>query len=87
MYNAVGGSTIHFCAQWVRLRPQDYKLRTLHGIADDWPVSYEEMKPFYERIDQEMQISGMSGDPNYPPGPPPLLGSRSGRSGGARPRA
>ncbi len=37
MYNAVGGSTIHFCAQWVRLRPQDYKLRTLHGIADDSP--------------------------------------------------
>ena len=29
MYNAVGGSTVHFCAQWVRLRPQDYKLRTL----------------------------------------------------------
>ena len=29
MYNAVGGSTIHFCAQWVRLRQQDYKLRTL----------------------------------------------------------
>ena len=73
MYNAVGGSTVHFCAQWVRLRPQDYKLRTLHGIADDWPISYEEMKPYYERIDQEMQISGMAGDPNYPPGPPPLL--------------
>ena len=73
MYNAVGGSTIHFCAQWVRLRPQDYKLRTLHGIADDWPISYEEMKPYYEQIDQEMQISGMAGDPNYPPGPPPLL--------------
>ena len=31
------------------------------------------MKPYYERIDQEMQISGMAGDPNYPPGPPPLL--------------
>ena len=67
MYNAVGGSTIHFCAQWVRLRPQDYKLRTLHGIADDWPVSYDELKPFYEQIDQEMMISGMTGDPTYPP--------------------
>ena len=73
MYNAVGGSTIHFCAQWVRLRPQDFKLRSLHGVADDWPIGYEEMQPFYERIDQEMQISGMGGDPNYPPGPAPLL--------------
>ena len=71
MFNAVGGSTIHFCAQWVRLRPQEFRLRSLHGLADDWPISYEEMKPFYERIDQEMQISGMTGDPNYPPSPPP----------------
>ena len=69
MYNAVGGSTVHFCAQWVRLRPQDYKLRTLHGLADDWPISYEEMKPYYERIDQEMQISGMAGDPELPARP------------------
>lgn len=73
MYNAVGGSTVHFCAQWVRMRPQDFKLRAVDGLADDWPVSYEEMKPFYERIDQEMLISGMTGDPAYPTGPPPAL--------------
>jgi len=73
MYNAVGGSTVHFCAQWVRLRPHDFKARSTYGIADDWPVTYAEMQRFYERIDQEMQISGMTGDPNYPPGPPPAL--------------
>jgi choline dehydrogenase-like flavoprotein len=73
MYNAVGGSTIHFCAQWVRMRPQEFRLRSLDGIADDWPISYEELKPYYERIDQDMQISGMVGDPAYPAGPPPLL--------------
>jgi choline dehydrogenase-like flavoprotein len=73
MYNAVGGSTVHFCAQWVRLRPADFKLRTVDGLADDWPISYEEMKPYYERIDQDMMISGMSGDPAYPAGPPPAL--------------
>ncbi len=73
MYNAVGGSTIHFCAQWVRMRPQDFRLRSLDGCADDWPISYDEMKPYYERIDQDMQISGMSGDPSYPAGPAPAL--------------
>ncbi len=72
MYNAVGGSTVHFCAQWVRMRPQEFRLRTVDGLADDWPISYDEMKPFYEQIDQEMMISGMTGDPAYPPGPPPL---------------
>ena len=71
MYNAVGGSTVHFCAQWVRMRPQDFKLRSVDGLADDWPISYEELKPYYERIDQDMQISGMTGDPAYPPGPAP----------------
>ncbi len=73
MYNAVGGSTVHFCAQWVRMRPQDYRVRTVDGLADDWPISYEEMKPYYERIDQAMQISGMTGDPTYPAGPAPAL--------------
>jgi choline dehydrogenase-like flavoprotein len=73
MYNAVGGSTVHFCAQWVRMRPQDFKVRSVDGLADDWPVSYEEMQPFYERIDREMLISGMTGDPAYPEGPPPPL--------------
>ena len=43
------------------------------GLADDWPISYEEMKPYYERIDQAMQISGMTGDPTYPAGPAPAL--------------
>ncbi len=73
MFNAVGGSTVHFCAQWVRMRPGDFKVRTLDGVGADWPVSYEEMKPFYERIDQDNMISGMSGDPAYPAGPNPLL--------------
>jgi choline dehydrogenase-like flavoprotein len=73
MFNAVGGSTVHFCAQWVRLRPQDFKMRTLDGMGDDWPISYDEMQPFYERIDREMLVSGMTGDPSYPPGAAPPL--------------
>ncbi|MGH3091301.1 MAG: NAD(P)-binding protein, partial [Gaiellaceae bacterium] len=73
MFNAVGGSTIHFGAQWARMRPVDFKVRTAEGIGDDWPVSYEEMLPFYERMDAEMGISGMAGDPAYPPGKAPPL--------------
>ncbi|MGH3030974.1 MAG: GMC family oxidoreductase [Gaiellaceae bacterium] len=73
MFNAVGGSTIHFGAQWARMRPVDFKVRTVEGIGDDWPVSYEEMLPFYERMDVEMGISGMAGDPAYPSGEAPPL--------------
>ncbi|HXY43420.1 MAG TPA: FAD-dependent oxidoreductase, partial [Acidimicrobiales bacterium] len=73
MHNAVGGSTIHFGAQWARMRPQDFRVHSIDGIADDWPISYDELVPFYERIDLEMGISGLGGDPMYPRGAAPPL--------------
>ncbi len=73
MFNAVGGSTIHYTAIWPRLLPSDFRVRTLDGVADDWPLSYEELLPYYERIDREMGVSGHAGDPAYPPGAPPPL--------------
>jgi choline dehydrogenase-like flavoprotein len=82
MFNAVGGSTIHFGAQWARMRPGDFKVRSTEGLADDWPVSYEELLPYYERMDREMNISGTAGDPAYPPGAgPPFPGLPIGKIG------
>jgi choline dehydrogenase-like flavoprotein len=73
MFNAVGGSTIHFGAQWARMRPVDFKLRSAEGLADDWPIDFEELLPHYERLDREMNVSGVAGDPAYPPGAGPPL--------------
>jgi choline dehydrogenase-like flavoprotein len=73
MFNAVGGSTIHFGAQWARMRPSDFRTRSLEGVGDDWPISYEELLPSYERLELDMNISGIGGDPAYPPGAPPPL--------------
>jgi choline dehydrogenase-like flavoprotein len=73
MFNAVGGSTIHFGAQWARMRPSDFRTRSLEGVGDDWPISYEELLPSYERMDVEMNVSGIAGDPAYPPGAGPPL--------------
>jgi choline dehydrogenase-like flavoprotein len=73
MFNAVGGSTIHYGAQWARMRPLDFKVRSNEGVGDDWPIGYEELLPFYERMDREMNVSGISGDPAYPPGAAPPL--------------
>jgi choline dehydrogenase-like flavoprotein len=82
MFNAVGGSTIHFGAQWARMRPSDFRVRSLEGVADDWPISYEELRPHYERLDVEMNVSGTAGDPAYPPGAaPPLPGLPIGKIG------
>ncbi len=73
MFNAVGGSTIHYTAIWTRLVPSDFRVRTLDGVGDDWPISYEDLRPFYERVDIDMGVSGLGGDPAYPPGSPPPL--------------
>jgi choline dehydrogenase-like flavoprotein len=82
MFNAVGGSTIHFGAQWARMRPIDFKVRSTEGIGDDWPLTYDELLPYYERLDREMSISGTAGDPAYPPGAgPPLPGLPIGKIG------
>jgi choline dehydrogenase-like flavoprotein len=73
MFNAVGGSTIHFGAQWARMRPTDFRVRSTDGVADDWPISYDELLPYYERMDVAMNISGLGGDPAYPRGAAPPL--------------
>jgi len=73
MYNAVGGSTVLYAANWVRFVPSDFRVRTLDQVADDWPLTYEDLQPYYERMDQDMGVSGLGGDPAYPPGAPPPL--------------
>ncbi|MCW1384879.1 GMC family oxidoreductase [Novosphingobium sp. KCTC 2891] len=66
MYNAVGGSTWLWGAHWHRLTPSDFAVRSLDGVADDWPITYAELEPFYEEAELAMGVSGLSGDPAYP---------------------
>lgn len=68
MFNAVGGGSIHYAADWPRLAPSDFCVRSLDGVADDWPISYRDLQPYYERIDHMVGISGLAGDPAYPDG-------------------
>jgi len=73
MYNGVGGSTILFAAVWPRPTPADFHVKTLDGVADDWPLTYQELLPHYEATDVEFGASGLGGNPAYPPGAPPPL--------------
>ena len=70
MYAAVGGSTILYTAHWVRMLPSDFRVRTLDGVADDWPFTYRDLLPYYERMDRQVGTSGLDGDPAYPSGGP-----------------
>jgi choline dehydrogenase-like flavoprotein len=68
IYNAVGGSTVHYGGSWPRLKPVDFRKGTEHGVEGsiDWPISYEDLAPYYDLNDREMGIAGINGDPANP---------------------
>lgn len=69
LMNVVGGSTTHYNAHFPRLQPVDFRKGTEHGIAGsaDWPITYEDLAPYYEQSDRELGVSGIAGDPANPP--------------------
>ncbi|MCP4885738.1 MAG: GMC family oxidoreductase [Planctomycetaceae bacterium] len=73
LYNAVGGSSVIYAAQWQRNMPSDFRVRSLDGIADDWPLSYQDLEPYYEQVEADFGISGLGGDPAFPAGKGPPL--------------
>lgn len=73
MYPGVGGSTVIYAAHWMRMVPSDFRVRTLDGVADDWPLTYQALQPYYEAIEELLGVSGQAGDPAYPPGAGPPL--------------
>ncbi|GLP76697.1 choline dehydrogenase [Mycobacterium antarcticum] len=79
MFNAVGGSSIYYGAEWPRLLPSDFRVKTLDGVADDWPISYNDLKPYHDEVDEFIGVAGVGGDTAYPEGleyplPPHPLG-------------
>ena len=71
MWNGVGGSTGIYTATWPRYRPSDFRKGAEHGLAPDWPISYEDLAPYFDMADEACGISGWAGDPAMPP-PRPL---------------
>ncbi len=65
----VGGGTLSYGAQAWRYMPQDFRMRTTYGAPEgssleDWPVSYDDLEPFYDKAEYEIGISGdYSGTP------------------------
>lgn len=83
-FNGVGGSTVLYAAHFPRFHPSDFKVRTLDGVADDWPLDYAALEPFFAENDRMMGVSGLAGDPAYPssktPVMPPLPLGRAGET-------
>src|SRR5215475_11715304 len=59
----VGGSTLHWEGYTLRLHADDFRLRSRYGIADDWPISYDELEPYYARAEHAFGVAGGDDDP------------------------
>ena len=74
----VGGGTLSYGAQAWRYMPQDFRMKSTYGAPDgssleDWPISYDDLEPFYEKAEYEIGISGdYSGTPFHGPRRRPL---------------
>ncbi|MCA1649816.1 MAG: GMC family oxidoreductase [Acidobacteria bacterium] len=71
----LGGRTNHWGRISLRYGPDDFRRKSLDGLGDDWPITYDDMKPYYDRVDELIGIFGSAeGLPNEPDGifqPPP----------------
>ncbi|MDR3455163.1 MAG: GMC family oxidoreductase [Rhodoferax sp.] len=74
----VGGGTLSYGAQAWRYMPQDFRMRSTYGAPagsslEDWPISYDDLEPYYEKAEYEIGISGdYSGTPFHGPRKHPL---------------
>ena len=71
----LGGRTNHWGRISLRFGPHDFMRKSLDGLGDDWPITYDDMKPYYDKIDRLIGIFGAPLNmPNEPDGiflPPP----------------
>lgn len=65
----IGGRTNHWGRISLRFGPKDFKRRSIDGLGDDWPISYDDVKPYYDKIDKLIGVFGSNeGLPNDPDG-------------------
>ncbi|MFN8689069.1 MAG: FAD-binding protein, partial [Cyclobacteriaceae bacterium] len=75
----LGGRTNHWGRISLRFGPKDFKRKSIDGLGDDWPISYEDVAPYYDKVDQLIGVFGsrenLPNDPDsiFLPPPKPRL--------------
>src|SRR5438552_813465 len=59
----VGGSTLHWEGYTPRFHQNDFRLRTLYGVGRDWPMSYDDLEPYYGKAEVALGVAGSADDP------------------------
>jgi choline dehydrogenase-like flavoprotein len=54
----VGGAALHYFANFPRLLPTDFRMKSEHGRHHDWPISYDDVAPYYDKVADDVGVSG-----------------------------
>ena len=54
----LGGRTNHWGRISLRFGPDDFRRKSLDGLGDDWPITYDDLKPYYDEVDTLIGIFG-----------------------------
>lgn len=54
----VGGGTVHFNGVALRFREDDFRIYAKDGVGVNWPISYDDLAPYYDKIERETAVSG-----------------------------
>jgi choline dehydrogenase-like flavoprotein len=62
----VGGTTLHYQGEAHRFPAHAFRMRSERGVAADWPLEYDELAPYYERVERLLDVAGEPGNPFKP---------------------
>jgi len=74
MMNGVGGSSVHYTCQSWRFLPWSFRMKSAtierygrsalpeNSLVEDWPVSYDELEPYYHKVERLLGVSGKAGN-------------------------
>lgn len=54
----VGGGTTHFTGVFLRFHESDFRTKTEDGVGEDWPLTYQDLAPYYDKIEKDIAVSG-----------------------------
>lgn len=63
----VGGLAMHWGGVTPRFSPDDFKQHSMHGVGTDWPISYEDLDPWYQEAEVRLGVAGEQGPPDIDP--------------------
>ncbi|WP_135366136.1 GMC family oxidoreductase [Halosimplex halophilum] len=63
----VGGTTLHWLGLTPRFHEKDFEMESRYGLATDWPIAYDDLRPYYAEAETQMGVAGAEDNPFAPP--------------------